>query len=117
MKKIIYLLTCVGATSFFTGCSSPKLLYSWSNYDRTSFTYLKKGDDKSRENVLKSYQQIIKKQEGTRKTVPPGIYADWGFILLQTGKIEEGKEMMNKEISLYPESKVFIENILKMFNQ
>ena len=75
------------------------------------------GDEKSTENLIKSYQQIIKKQEGTRKTVPPGIYADYGFILLQSGKTEEGKEMLIKEISLYPESKVFIERILKMFEQ
>ena len=93
------------------------MLYSWSNYDTTSYTSLKIGNEKSTENLIKSYQQIIKRQEGTRKTVPPGIYADYGFILLQSGEIEEGKDMLSKEISLYPESKVFIDRILKMFEQ
>jgi len=116
MKKKILIIGTVGAL-FFTSCSAPKkLLYSWENYDSTSYTYLKKGDEKSAENLIKSYQQIIKKQDGTRKTVPPGIYADYGFILLQTGKIEEGKEMLKKEISLYPESEIFIDRILKMFD-
>ena len=114
MKKKILFIGVVSAM-FFTGCAPKKLLYSWSNYDSTSYTYLKKGDEKSVENLLKSYQQIIEKQDGTRKKVPPGIYADYGFILIQTGKIEEGKAMLKKEISLYPESKVFIERILKMF--
>ena len=58
--------------------------------------------------------QIIDKQKGKRGAVPPGIYADYGFILLQANRTEEGKAMLLKEISLYPESKVFIERILKM---
>jgi len=114
-KKILFI--CVAATLFFTGCAPKKLLYSWSDYDKTSYKYLKKGDEESIKNLLNSYQQIIEKQEGTRKTVPPGIYADYGFILLQTGKTEEGKAMLKKEVSLYPESEVFINRILKMYKQ
>ena len=116
MKKKILFIYVVTAL-FFTGCTSYKLLYSWNDYDNTSYKYLKNSDEKSTENLLKSYQQIITKQEGTRNTVPPGIYADYGFILLQAGKTEEGKAMLKKEISLYPESKIFIDRILKMFEQ
>ena len=46
--------------------------------------------------------------------MPPGIYADYGFVLLQSGKTEEGNAMLEKEISLYPESKIFIARIIKM---
>jgi len=101
------------ATLLLTSCSTPKALYSWDNYDDTSYKYLKNGDEKSTEQLIKTYQQLIEKQKGTRKTVPPGIYADYGFILLQTGKAEEGKAMLEKEIALYPESKLFIDQILK----
>ena len=62
--------------------------------------------------LIKTYQVIIAKQTGTRSVVPPGIYADYGFLLLQLNKTVEGKEMLLKEISLYPESKVFIDRIL-----
>jgi hypothetical protein len=96
---------------------APKTLYSWNNYDDTSYKYLKYNDEKSIEQLVKTYQKLIEKQEGTRKTVPPGIYADYGFILLQANKTEEGKAMLEKEISLYPESKVFIERIFKMFEK
>ena len=87
------------------------MLYSWNNYDDTSYKYFKNSDEESTEQLIKTYQKLIEKQTGTRKTVPPGICADYGFILLQTGKIEEGKAMLEKEISLYPESKVFIDRI------
>ena len=96
-----------------TSCA-PKMLYSWGNYDDISYKYLKNGDAKSTEQLIKTYQLLIDKQKGTRRTVPPGIYADYGFILLQTGRTVEGKAMLNKEIRIYPESKVFINNILNI---
>ena len=114
-KKILFI--SMGVVLFFTGCAPKRLLYSWSNYDSTSYTYLKKGDEASRANLIKSYRQMIERKAGTRRTVPPGIYADYGFLLLQNGNTEEGKAMLSKEISLYPESKVFIESILKMLEQ
>ena len=49
--------------------------------------------------------------------VSPGVYADYGFFLLQKGKMKEAKENLNKEIVLYPESKVFIDRILKMIEE
>ena len=117
MKKKIILIINVVVVLFFTGCGSKKLLYSWSDYDSSSYAFLKMDDEKSTENLIKSYQKIINRQEGTRKTVPPGVYADYGFLLIQKGKSEEGKAMLSKEILLYPESSVFIERILKMFEQ
>ncbi|MDR2824378.1 MAG: DUF4810 domain-containing protein [Prevotellaceae bacterium] len=114
MKIIFFGLLAI---LFFTSCRSPQALYSWDNYDETSYTYLKRGDEKSMNRLLKTYQQLIKRSKGTRRTVPPGIYADYGFLLLQTGKIKEGKAMMEKEMTLYPESKVFINRILKRFEK
>jgi len=109
MKKIILIAFSICA---LYSCTAPKL-YSWSNYETTSYNYLKASNEKTSADLVKSYQEIIKKQEGTRGVVPPGIYADYGFLLLQLNKTTEGKEMLMKEIELYPESKVFIDRILK----
>ena len=49
--------------------------------------------------------------------MPPGVYADYGYILLQIGKTDEGKELLMKEVELYPESKIFIDRILKMLER
>jgi hypothetical protein len=114
MKKLIYF-----SLSLFLLCSctvAPKL-YSWDKYQSTSYNYLKNNDDKSTQELLTSYQHIIEKQTGTRGVVPPGIYADYGFLLLKANKAAEGKEMLQKEIALYPESKIFIDKILKKIEQ
>jgi hypothetical protein len=114
--KIRYILIGLVAALFLTSCAT-RTLYSWGNYDDTSYRYLKYNDEKSIEQLVKTYQQLIEKQKGTRKVVPPGIYADYGFILLQANKNEEAKAMLEKEIAFYPESKVFIDRILKMFEK
>lgn len=111
MKKILFLLIPV---FLLASCTLHKPLYSWNKYDITSYNYIKNNDEKSTQELIKNYEAIISKQNGTRKVIPPGIYADYGFVLLQSGKTEEGNAMLEKEISLYPESKIFIARIIKM---
>ncbi|MDR3366282.1 MAG: DUF4810 domain-containing protein [Prevotellaceae bacterium] len=111
MKKITFTIL---AALCLASCATQRPLYSWYNYNTTSYSYLKNADEKSTQELIETYQKIIEKQKGSRNVVPPGIYADYGFLLLQANKPEEGKAMLLQEIALYPESKVFIDRILKM---
>lgn len=111
MKKILFFYTII---VMLASCTVQQPLYTWGKYDSTSYSYLKHSDEKSTQQLIKSYEQIIAKQKGSRGVVPPGIYADYGFLLLQANKTAEGKAMLLKEIELYPESKIFIDRILKM---
>lgn len=111
MKKIIILSLSV---FIFTACTMQRPLYTWANYENASYSYLKNSDDKASQDLILSYKTIIEKQRGSRGVVPPGIYADYGFILLQANKTAEGKAMLLQEIALYPESQIFIQRILKM---
>lgn len=111
MKNLLLLFSLIGLMS---ACVAPQQLYSWEDYDSSSYNYLKDSNEKSIKDIKETYKKIIAKQTGTRGVVPPGIYADYGFLLLQENKNDEAKEMFLKEISLYPESKVFMERILKM---
>ncbi len=114
MNKLIILTACVICLA---SCSTNKPLYTWDKYELTSYNYLKNSDEKSTQELIKTYEKIIKKQKGSRGAVPPGIYADYGFLLLKDDKIEEGTAMLQREISLYPESQIFIERIIKMSEQ
>ena len=111
MRKILII-----SFLFFmlASCTTQKPLYTWNKYEITSYNYLKKADEKSTQKLIENYQQIIEKQNGTRNVIPPGVCADYGFLLLQEGKTKEGKTMLMKEIVLYPESKIFIDRILKI---
>ncbi len=111
MRKAIFIF---GAACLLSSCTVQKPLYSWAKYEAASYNYLKNSDEKSTQALIENYQKIIDKQTGTRNVVPPGVYADYGYVLLQTGKSAEGKAFLIKEIELYPESKIFINRILKM---
>ena len=111
MKRLICLFAI---SAVFVGCATAPQLYSWYDYNETSYAYLKNATPESQQSLLKTYDKIIDKQSGTRAIVPPGVYADYGFMLMQENKKEEGKKMLMKEVELYPESKVFIEQIIRM---
>ena len=114
MKKLL-LLSFISL--LLTSCTTTTSLYSWSNYVDTSYNYYKKQTPEASEALLKSYQDIIKKQKGSRKIVPPGIYAEYGFMLIQAGKKDEGVTNLKKEIELYPESKVFVVRIVNQIEK
>ncbi len=114
MKKLILFPFSI---FLILSCTVQKPLYTWENYETTSYNYLKNSDEKATQELIETYQKIIDKQNGTRMVVPPGIYADYGFLLIKAKKSEEGKAMLAKEVALYPESKIFIDRIFKMLEK
>lgn len=101
----LFMVSCVS--------TSPKPLYSWGNYQEKTYAYVKNNTDKSLDELMTAYLEIMNKQKGSRGTVPPGICADYGYLLYTQGKTEEGIAFLNKEVELYPESSVFISRIIK----
>lgn len=118
MKKslvnVVKVAAVAGLALLAVSCGSTKL-YSWYDYQEDYYHAMKNADEKSVAELAKTYQKIIEKQKESRKIVPPGIYADYGWMLLQSGKTAEGKEMLAKEVELYPESEVFVGAILKRY--
>ncbi len=112
-KTLCFLIFCF----LITSCAVQKPLYSWNKYEISTYNYIKNSDEKSVQQLIEDYQKIIDNQKGTRNTVPPGVYADYGFLLIQSGRVSDGKALLEKEIALYPESKVFIDRILKMMEK
>jgi len=110
MKK--YLIA-VAAALLAVSCTTTKPLYDWKGYDDAVYAYTKTSDEKSIGNLIKIYEKLINKSGGSREVPPPGICADYGYILLKKGETTKGKELLVKETILYPESKQFVDRILK----
>lgn len=49
--------------------------------------------------------------------VPPGLYAEYGYLLYKTGKKDEGLSFLRQEIKLYPESERYISRIIKQIEK
>lgn len=109
MKKNISILLLF---MMLVSCA-PTNMYYWGNYGQATYQHNKYQSEKTNAELLIVFEDIInKKHKGIRNAVPPGIYADYGFFLIKDGQITKGKEMLEKELFLYPESKKAVEYIL-----
>lgn len=113
IKYLLILVLGVAAVS----CSTTQPLYNWKGYDDAVYNYTKLADERSVEQLMVIYEKLIKNSGGTRNVPPPGVCGDYGYLLVKKGEIEKGKELLRKETVLYPESKPFIDRILKRFEQ
>ena len=92
---------------------APTNMYYWGSYDLASYKHNKNKSEESQADLFSAFEDIINnKHKGTRNVVPPGVYADYGFLLIKNGQIAKGQEMLEQELVLYPESKKMVEYIL-----
>lgn len=113
MKKYFFALLAIWLLS----ACAPQKMYYWGDYNKAVYDHEKKQTESSKKVLLKTFEEIISKskRKGTRKQVPPGIYADYGFHLLQDGQIEKGMRMLEKEKELYPESEQMVNFLMSQF--
>ena len=142
MKRI---LTLALVSFLMTSCGISTSLYYWGGIQNDATTYENlayKNYDKQTPESLCSlicmYEDLVSYPGGTRRVPPPGICAEYGYMLLipenaaifaeyatamQRRKFasgeyasvfpEKGKEMLQKEIELYPESAKFIAPLIE----
>lgn len=118
--KFNKFISVLGVLSFLllsSSCSSTQNLYSWYDYEDVTYQYSKKQTEELKIKVLEEFQKVIENQKGVRGVVPPGMYAEYGYMLYRTGKEEDGLKFLKEEIKLYPESEKYISRIIKQLEK
>ena len=142
MKRI---LTLVLVSFLLASCGMTSSLYYWGGMQNGATTYehlaYKSYDKQTPESLCRllcMYEDIVSNPGGTRKMPPPGICAEYGYMLLipENAAIfaehattaqrksfassdyaaffpKKGKELLQKEIELYPESAKFITPLIE----
>lgn len=142
MKRI---MTLALVSFILTSCGMATSLYYWGSVQNGATTYenlsYQNYDKQTPESICKlicMYEDMVTYPGGTRRVPPPGICAEYGYMLLipenaaifaehATGMqrrsfastdyasffTEKGKEMLQKEIELYPESAKFIAPLIE----
>ncbi|RXJ91836.1 hypothetical protein CRV01_01720 [Arcobacter sp. CECT 8983] len=112
--KNIFLIILL--TLFFIGCGANKQIppiYTWNNYVESSSEYGVKGHEKEVfEKHVAELQKIILDSKEQHKRVAPGIYAELGQLLYQSGKKAKAKEYFILEKTTYSESTVFMDRVI-----
>lgn len=140
-RLIIFFLITSFAVVMFSSCSTSKTIYYWgpeseniTKYEKVTYDYYKYQSPQSVCNLISTYQDIILNCKANEKMIPPGVCAEFGYILLNPVNeeyfneyasksqkrlmagivfMEYGKEMIEKEVTLYPEARKFLEPIIK----
>ena len=142
MKRI---LTLALVSLVLTSCGMTTSLYYWGGVQNGATTYenlaYQNYDKQTPESICKlicMYEDMVTYPGGTRRVPPPGICAEYGYMLLiqenasifaehatamqrrsfastdyATFFAEKGKEILQKEIELYPESAKFITPLIE----
>ena len=142
MKRLL-LFTVIALC--LSSCGTITSLYYWGGIHKETTVYehltYKNSSKHSPETICKlicMYEDMVSNPGGTLKAVPPGIHAEYGYMLLNPESAvifakyatdaqkktfkssdytslfpEMGKKMMQKEIELYPESSYFLEPLIE----
>jgi hypothetical protein len=111
MKRPL-LLFLVSVFALLAGCASQnRPQYVWKDYS-SSLYYIKKTPSEESLKYHKDLLLTIIEESKTRNVrVPPGVYCEYGYILLKEGKKQEAFGYFDLEEQTYPESGVFIRSL------
>ena len=93
------------------GCTSNSL-YEWGNYD--TWLYENYKNPKSDEELYVDLTALITEYESRNKPMAPGLYAEYGFLLMRRGENAQAIKYYNKEKALWPESAVFMDSMIQV---
>ncbi|MDT8384491.1 MAG: DUF4810 domain-containing protein [Gammaproteobacteria bacterium] len=101
---------------WLSGCATMNVSQSglyWGKYSHTLYELKKNPGAEARAKHIAEINEVIAKSKEMNLRVPPGLYAEMGMYSLEDGKQKEANQYFNLELSVYPESKAMVNQILK----
>jgi hypothetical protein len=107
--RILFSLTVLAL--FLAACQKQGIFY-WGDYSETYYDEMKNPCEATSAAHLKSLETIIEQSRAKNLAVPPGIHAEYGYIMLKAGKADIAIASFEQEKALYPESRVFMNRLI-----
>jgi hypothetical protein len=102
-----YLIISVGLL-FLSGCAA-KTHYVWSDYDTKLYKYYQNPSE--RDEFVLQLKEVLDECESAGR-VPPGIYAEYGYMMYEQGNSLQAVAYYQKEADKWPESKAFMSKMI-----
>ena len=115
MKKMF--VAAVAVLTLASCCTVQPDLYSWYDSEDATYQYTKRASEEKLAEAMAQYKKVISTQKGARGVVPPGVNAEYGYLLVKAGQKQEGLTLLKQEVALYPESEKFISRIIKQLQK
>src|SRR6185312_895421 len=107
LRTITALSTCV----ILSACVTHKTKYSWGGYDQALYYYYKHPADAA--HYMTALRAAINGAAKNRQPVAPGVYAEYGYMLMQQQKYEEASSYFEQEKQAWPESAQFMDGMIR----
>ena len=92
LRSVLYALGAL----LLSSCATTPSLYGWGNYEATSYAVAKTPSEQNLQRLIQVYEELITHPKGTRQLPPPGICAEYGYLLIKQGKPEEGRKLLEE---------------------
>jgi len=109
--RIASIMAAALSVAFLSGCVAPGK-YNWGNYDGSLYGYYK--DPTRLEMHVAEMENIIGASEQTHTKVAPGIHAEYGYFLMQSGKSSLAVAQFEKEKTNWPESTQLMSSMIRL---
>jgi hypothetical protein len=111
MKNARILLGITLLALLLTACQKQGIFY-WGDYSNTYYNKMKNPCEATGTAHLKSLENIIEQSKTKNLSVPPGVHAEYGYIMLKAGKTDVAIASFEQEKALYPESRIFMDRLI-----
>jgi len=96
---------------FLLGCATPEKMYYWGDYSNTLYQSKKHPSEQTGLSHQQALEGIVAESEKRNLRIPPGVYAELGYIYLRQNKKDLAIQNFKMEKQLYPESAVLMERL------
>ena len=110
----INILIVLSISFMIGGCVTSKPpMYEYGNYSESFYAMKRTPGEKSDGKWKSSLESIIEKSNASAIRVPPGVFANLGYLYLKVNDTENAIKNFELEKKIYPEAEVFMNNLIK----
>jgi hypothetical protein len=106
-------LIIISVVVLLSACNTTQGGLYWGSYSDTLYNYKKEPGDQSRQQHVKSLNDIIATSDKKGIRVPPGVLIELAIMQIESGSPENANSLLDRELSLYPESKTLVLELKK----
>jgi|JI10StandDraft_1071094.scaffolds.fasta_scaffold312693_3 hypothetical protein len=109
MKRLVLM-----SALFLGACSTPKTMYDWGNYSSALLVYSQ--NPQATKAFADKLAVDIEKAEAKNR-VPPGMYAEYGYAMLELNQDQQALAYFAKERDKWPESAMLMNGLIARVNR
>lgn len=110
MKRTLKSIALLGAVLTLAACATrPSPLYNWGPYEKQVYAHFQNESPEEQILILEKHAQ---ETQANGKQLPPGFRAHLGLLYSKVGREGDFVTALEQEKSAFPESSVYVANLL-----